>query len=152
MPNTIYSKQMNLQANHDQAPLQTSVIAPIGCVMAILKILRDIHSDITVSTALTFAYIANHPGITQTEIEKHSGMLLAAINRHVTILGPWNVKEKTGYGFISVDVDPYDRRRKLLHLTTTGHVLIGELSDRINRHQTPTMGSVAQAANLYEGT
>lgn len=102
-------------------------LAPINSIVGILQTLREINPDLTLQTAVTFCLIAEHPGITQAEIVKLGNMGAAAVNRHVNILGRYNPRLRIGYELVSADVDANDHRRKLLHLTSTGHVLINRM-------------------------
>jgi DNA-binding MarR family transcriptional regulator len=137
-PTPIFDKQAN-HACVPQAPPTRFQHAQISAVAALLQAFRDIDRDMPSQIALTFTLIMENPGITQAELVKLGQMGTAAVNRHVTVLGPYNKRLKQGHGLISADVDPNDRRRKLLHLTTEGQMFSNGLVNIMNKAHAPRL-------------
>lgn len=93
----------------------------------IFQTLRQINPDMPLQVAVTFWMVAEYPGITQAEITRLGNMVPASVNRHIAILGKYDARRDEGFDLIRVDVDEFDRRRKLINLTAKGQILVDRL-------------------------
>ncbi|SCX57610.1 MarR family winged helix-turn-helix transcriptional regulator [Nitrosospira sp. Nsp1] len=87
--------------------------------------------DVQIQTIQTFLKIALGGGATTNyeDIAKTAGVTQAAVSRNIKKLatGP---KAQVGYGLITVELDPYDSRRRAIKLSARGHELIRFIEDR----------------------
>lgn len=90
---------------------------------------RELQSDMTITTASLFAYIAAHPGISMGELSKQTNTKQSTCSRTVAVLSEWQKYEVPGFGLVWSEDDPTERRRKLIHLTDKGEEFAAILAD-----------------------
>lgn len=86
------------------------------------------------STALTLLYVWRYQdepdGVTTGDLTKWLGMTPAAASRNTYYWGEGtNDMPNSGYDLISVVVDPVDRRKRVLRLTSRGEAFIRQLRE-----------------------
>lgn len=102
------------------------------------------------STALSLLYIARYQdrpeGVTTGDLTKWIGLTPAAASRNSYYWAEGSVDMPgSGYGLVSIVVDPLDRRKRLLRLTARGEAFvrqIGELMPNISFDQEELIESV----------
>jgi DNA-binding MarR family transcriptional regulator len=86
--------------------------------------------DVQIQTIQTFLKVALNGGATANfeDIAKAAGVTQASVSRNIKKLatGP---RAQVGYGLITVELDPYDSRRRLIKLSARGHELIRFIED-----------------------
>ncbi len=85
-----------------------------------------------VSTMLALFYIAkfqNRPdGVTTADLQKWLGVSSAAASRNSYYWGEGtHDMPNAGFGLIRIDMDPNDRRKRLLRLTPRGEAFVAQL-------------------------
>lgn len=90
-----------------------------------------------VSTALTLLYVARFQdegeGVTTGDLTKWLGLTPAAASRNAYYWGEGtNDMPHAGYNLVSVVIDPLDRRRRSLRLTSRGEAFVRQLKEAFN--------------------
>ncbi|RXE48376.1 MarR family winged helix-turn-helix transcriptional regulator [Chromohalobacter israelensis] len=94
--------------------------APVGKAFQMIQALREAHSDMQIETAQLFMLIAMNPGITMRELRDLSEQPQGKVSRNVALLSEWRTAEEPGLGWVTSQIDPNERRRKVLDLTQQG--------------------------------
>lgn len=102
-------------------------------LLRVLTRLRDLHPDMTVLQAMCLAYIAAKPGMTQRELYRHLGSNDSVASRTVALLSDIGNRGTPGFDLVRMDVDPADRRQRLLSLTPKGCRFAKDLAQDIVR-------------------
>lgn len=97
--------------------------------LGVLQEFRELHPDLPVQTASLFAYVAANPGISMNELRTQTDTKQSTCSRSISVLSEWQEHEKPGYGLVWTEIDPRERRRKLIHLTDKGEELAATLAD-----------------------
>ncbi len=85
-----------------------------------------------IETAQLFVLITMTLGITMRESQDLSGQRQAKVSRNVTIMSEWKTAEEPGLDLVVSEINPHERRRKLVHLTPKGE----ELAERLDELST----------------
>lgn len=84
--------------------------------------------DVQIQTLQTFLVIAlgGNPGL--NELARRIGLTQPAASRNLKKLceGP---RGQEGYGLITMEIDPFDNRRRIVKLTARGHELVRHIED-----------------------
>lgn len=91
-------------------------------------------NDVQVQTIQVFLKVANSSSSPSMEdLMKATGIGLSAVSRNLKKLaiGPLG---QPGYGLITIELDPYDNRRRVLSLSRRGKELITLIEDSIRPH------------------
>lgn len=99
----------------------------IRAVALILNEFRKVHPEIGTQQCMTLLAIAEEPGLTVTDLSRKTGIGLASMSRHIETLGPHRPSKNVGWGLVSDDPHPTDRRRKVITLTAAGWRIIRSL-------------------------
>jgi len=85
--------------------------------------------DVQVQALQTFLIIATSPNPSVEDITRTIGLSQATTSRNLKKLavGP---RAQEGYGLITVELDPYDGRKRVIRLSVRGHELIRFIEDR----------------------
>tara|TARA_R110001599_G_scaffold332022_1_gene547075 strand:- start:1804 stop:2217 length:414 start_codon:yes stop_codon:yes gene_type:complete len=97
--------------------------------LSVLREFQELHPDLPLQTASLFAYVAANPGISMHELRKQTDTQQSTCSRSISVLSEWQEHEKPGYGLVWTEIDPRERRRKLVHLTDKGEELAATLAD-----------------------
>jgi DNA-binding MarR family transcriptional regulator len=90
----------------------------------------DIDPEMQIATMLTFLYVARRGTCFQKDIELELGLSNAAASRNVAYWSDFKIRDVPGYGFISREEDPMDRRYKRLTLTDKGKAFYQRILER----------------------
>lgn len=85
--------------------------------------------DVQVQAIQTFLKVATSASPTIDDIAKTIGLNQSTASRNVKKLavGPY---QQPGYGLITIELDMYDQRRRILKLSARGHELVRFLESR----------------------
>ncbi len=85
--------------------------------------------DVQVQAIQTFLKIATSVNPSMEDITQAIGLNQSTASRNVLKLatGP---RAQEGYGLITVELDPYDHRRRLIKLSVRGHELMRIMGER----------------------
>ena len=85
--------------------------------------------DVQVQAIQTFLIVATSVNPSSEYITKSIGLNQSTASRNVLKLavGP---RAKEGYGLITVELDPYDHRRRVIKLSARGHELVRLMEER----------------------
>lgn len=112
----------------------TTVTTPLLVVSAALEAFREFtkDGDVQVQTIQIFLKIvlAGDASISYVDLEKVVGISQAAISRNIKKLtaGP---RETSGYGLITVELDPYDSRRRIIKISQKGKDLVAAMEAKM---------------------
>lgn len=107
---------------------------PLAFVSSALEAFREFtgDGDVQVQTIQVFLKIvlAGGASINYGELEKSVGVSQAAISRNIKKLteGP---RATEGYGLITVTLDPYDSRRRIIAISERGTALIAAMEAKM---------------------
>lgn len=107
-------------------------------LMRVLGRLRDVHGDISANQAMALLFIAANPGVTLREVHERLGLVGSAASRVLAVLSDFGSRSVAGLGLVRVDVNPDDRRERLLSLTPKGHRLVEDMVRDMDRERLPT--------------
>lgn len=85
-------------------------------------------TDTPLSQVLTFLHIAFRGEAPMAELADATGVVLSSVSRNVAKIGPGPNPEEPGLGLVEAFEDPWNRKRKLVRLSTKGK----RLAERIN--------------------
>jgi DNA-binding MarR family transcriptional regulator len=85
-----------------------------------LESFQEIDSDMSLPTIMAFLFVAQREKCTQREVELELGLTNAGASRNVSYWTDRRFDRKPGVGFIDRTEDDYDRRYKVLRLTSKG--------------------------------
>lgn len=91
---------------------------------AVLDEFLKLSPTITVLQARAFLHCAVGEGSTQKSIEEKLGTTNATASRTLAKWMDWERPGEPGYGMIRSEVDPQDRRYRIITLTPKGHEFI----------------------------
>lgn len=109
-----------------QPPTQEERIA-LHKLRLIAQEYRKASPEMPTQQQLILLTIAENPGSTLTEIGQRTGMLIAAVSRHIGALGPYRPAKKIGLELITDGYADDDRRKKVVHLTAKGCAVVDSL-------------------------
>lgn len=91
-------------------------------------------NDVQVQTIQVFLKIASSSGSpSMEELIKTTGIGLSAVSRNIKKLAVGQ-QQSPGYGLVTVELDPYDNRRRVLALSHRGHELVARLDKAAQPH------------------
>lgn len=102
----------------------------------LLQRFAQFDASMQVSTVMVLLYVAEMEdkagGLSTVDVQQAVGLSNAAASRNTNYWGP-GTKSMTdaGTGYISVDFDPLDRRKRLLRLTPKGRAFVTQLMEVI---------------------
>lgn len=103
-------------------------------VVLILEEFRKHYPEMPVQMGVTLLTAALNPGLTVLELGKKAGIAKSAVSRHMETLGPHNPVKDVGVGFLSLDYDLRDRRKKLVHVSPAGMSVIDAVLEAARPH------------------
>lgn len=89
-------------------------------------------TDTPISQVMVFLVVAQRSEITLADIAKETGVVLSSASRNVAKMGPGANPNEPGLGLVESFEDPWNRKRKLVRLTSKGR----KLAERINEEVT----------------
>jgi DNA-binding MarR family transcriptional regulator len=98
-------------------------------IFEVLNTIRSVDSNITVSHVLVLLTVALSPGCSPGDLIDEIGISSASAARLVVRLSNWEMLAIKGMGLISSEMDPFDRRKRSLHLTAEGQRLISRIRE-----------------------
>lgn len=121
--------------------MTTSVMNMSKAELRGLSVARDVVDEIRSYTSDTlpsqqmaaFLFIARNDGCRLADLADYLDMSQAATSRTVSALGERKITagKKPGYKLVESREDPFERRRKNLHLTKQGHNLASRIAKRM---------------------
>lgn len=99
-------------------------------VIRFMELLRAVYVDMTLSQAQTFLAVAENKHLTQTTLSDMLGLSSSAVSRNIYVLSTGS-RRVEGLGLINVDLDPHDRRYRVVTLTPKGRSLVQSLHDQL---------------------
>lgn len=97
-------------------------------VFQLLEEFRKIYPDMQMQTASVFVTIALNDGITMKDLGTRTGLVQSSCSRNVALLSDHLRHDKPGFGLVVAQEDPFERRRKIVHLTPKGHRVASSLA------------------------
>jgi DNA-binding MarR family transcriptional regulator len=121
----------------------TNELADLKKLINTLYRFNTLDTRMQVSTILTYLEIAHavmgKQDITPGELEKRTGVASGTSSRNVYYWADGHPDMRGAYKFVTVNIDPMDRRKRELGLTPQGrafvHALIGDLHGTAKRDQ-----------------
>jgi len=106
----------------------------IRATIRVLEQFKDIDPDISLPSILALLYIAEDDGQRENQwhMEQKLGMSNATASRAASHWFKWKRPKVAGHDFIVSEVDPEDRRYKILYLTHKGQKFIERLKASFN--------------------
>lgn len=109
---------------------QQSKIA-LSKALQILEVFRAIDPDMLMGEAVSFLMIAQgetpEGGISVTDLSNKGGFALSSASRYVQSLGKMDRHRRPGFEIVSDEVDPMERRKKILRCTPKGRRIVTQL-------------------------
>ena len=102
----------------------------------IIKALRDVYPDFPIPLVLVLIEVAQHDGVTPTQVEKMTGLSQASTSRHCRALTAMKTPKEKGLDLAYYSPDPNDFRSKLLYLNDKGKELIAKIEEAMNKRAT----------------
>ncbi|WP_422048047.1 hypothetical protein [Shimia sp.] len=111
---------------HDETGTSLSKIIALG------QRLSQFDVKMQISTALALIYVAKFQdrpeGVTTADLQKWLGVSSAAASRNSYYWGDGTQDmPNAGFGLIRVEMDPMDRRKRVLRLTPRGEAFVNQL-------------------------
>lgn len=94
---------------------------------AISHISKEVDGELQLQTLRTFIFIAQRGNCTQKDVENELGVTNASASRNVSYWTDRRFDRRPGLGFVERVEDEYDRRFKILKLTTKGREFFEQL-------------------------
>lgn len=91
------------------------------------------YTDMPVSQVMTFLNLAARGELTMQDLSSATGVVLSSVSRNVTKLGAGPNPNEPGLGLVEAYDDPWNRRRKLVRLTTKGKKLAEKVNDEVQQ-------------------
>jgi len=106
-------------------------------VIRVLEQFKSIDPDITLPSMLALLYIAEDDGERENQwhMEQKLGMSNATASRAASHWFKWKRPKVAGHDFMVSEVDPDDRRYKILHLTPRGRKFIDQIKEAYHGKQ-----------------
>lgn len=97
---------------------------------------RALGADVTVQRLLILLNVYLNEGLSQTELLRQlDGTSVTALSRNLADLSAWTSRKRPGPDLLELRTDPMNLRRKTVHLTESGRVLVERLSALAEREQ-----------------
>lgn len=100
---------------------------PLNKLLGIIEEFRKIDPEMPMQRAATFVHVCLHEGCTMLEIVEAVGQSQASASRNVAALSKWQRQRRVGPDLINAEEDPYERRRKVVTLTSKGQRIAASL-------------------------
>ena len=104
----------------------------IDRLLAAIAVLRGVDAEMPAQQIAVFLEVARAPGITMKSLRETLGISQSSTSRNVSALGQVHRKGAPGRGLIVADVDPMERRRKVLRLTAAGRIVAEALREAMS--------------------
>jgi DNA-binding MarR family transcriptional regulator len=98
-----------------------------GRYLRALSRLREVHPDMTLLQAQFLFFVASNPGCTQRRVYEALDTTDSNAARTLAILSEYGGRNVEALNLVSMNVNPNDRREKLLDLTNKGKRLMDDL-------------------------
>jgi DNA-binding MarR family transcriptional regulator len=92
-------------------------------VIRVIEEMRKIDKDIPAHTVNIFLTVCMQPGITMKELSERLGIPQSTMSRNVSVLSRYKSFGEPGYDLLETDIDPTERRRKIVNLTHKGRLV-----------------------------
>jgi DNA-binding MarR family transcriptional regulator len=103
----------------------------ISKALQVLGVFRAIDPDMPMGAAVSLLMIANgetaDSGLSVTELSKLGDFALSSASRYVQALAEMDRHHRPGHDLVSDQIDPMERRRKVLKLTPKGKRVVNQL-------------------------
>ena len=89
--------------------------------------MRKLDPEIQAQTISCFVVVAMNPGITMKDIGERVGISQASTSRNIAALSKVHRLNRPGHDLVVATEDPVERRRKVVHLTDKGKLVVESL-------------------------
>jgi DNA-binding MarR family transcriptional regulator len=97
-------------------------------VWRVIEEFRKLDPELPSQTINTFMYVAMHEGCTMKQLSEALGVAQSTMSRNVSALSKLHRLGKPGLDVVKSEIDPYERRRRIVTLTPRGRKLLAEVS------------------------
>jgi len=96
---------------------------------ALLRYLRELDDSISLHQLETLLIVADagENGITMRAVEELMKVPNATLSRNIAYWSKWRKQDLPGMDFIVAEIDPSDRRYRIVKLTAKGRGVFGEM-------------------------
>lgn len=109
-------------------PLRKQLTDPsLEPLLEVINIVRQLDREMPAQVLATLFYVATHDDCHKQALEEELEFTAASGSRNTAWLSDKHRLGKPGLGLITKNVDPSNRRRQTLKLTTKGHQLMSQL-------------------------
>lgn len=109
-------------------PLRKQLTDPsLEPLLEVINIVRQLDREMPAQVLATLFYVATHDDCHKQALEEELEFTAASGSRNTDWLSDKHRLGKPGLGLITKNVDPSNRRRQTLKLTTKGHKLMSQL-------------------------
>lgn len=98
--------------------------------LKILYELQKINPEFPIQYAICLSEIAKSEGMSLTDLSEKTGLALSTVSKITTALSKES-KKRIHYELVKITVNPSEKRRKQLYLTTHGHRLLKRIENII---------------------
>ena len=98
----------------------------------ILQEFRKLDYEVPAQVILCFVFVASHNPCHSEVLCHELGLTRAAVSRNTDWLSEKHRLGKPGLNLINKEVDPSNRRRMVLSLTTKGKLMLKSIRDKLN--------------------
>jgi DNA-binding MarR family transcriptional regulator len=112
----------------------TTASKSIDRLLEIIGAFREIdhrHRGITTEAIAAFLLVARNPGIGLSKIAETLGVAESTATRNVFLLSRFREPGLHGLDLVVSDINPENRREKVVHLTPKGEILARKLIDKL---------------------
>lgn len=116
-----------------------SAYQPLEVLVQTCDILASHDEDVPVSVVKTFLRICLDVGLHGPEpVQLHAvaaglNLPVGTVSRHLRQLGDWERINLPGMGLVRTDIDPHNRRQKIIRLTAKGTAVAERMRDALAR-------------------
>lgn len=93
------------------------------------ELFRIKDTEVPAQLVATFCYIASHNPCHLQAINDATGLSTNSVSRNTDWLSDWHRLGKPGMGLIKKEVDPTNKRRKIVRLTPRGEGMVRQIKE-----------------------
>jgi DNA-binding MarR family transcriptional regulator len=103
-------------------------------LIAALNVIAATNESATVKQIIALLYVAQKPGITQTELMNKLDFSSSGMSELVSLLTSDGLRHRPGWDVIEKRVDEDDTRSKPLHLSAHGRAVLEAVRKQLDAH------------------